>query len=39
MDVIIATFCMERQIPLLFTDRDFVPFVDHLGLLSELPEA
>jgi hypothetical protein len=24
--------------PLLFLDRDFIPFVDHLGLLSVLPE-
>ncbi len=38
MDVIIATFCIERRMPLLFTDRDFIPFVDHLGLLSALPE-
>lgn len=37
-DVIIATFCIERRISLLFVDRDFVPFVDHLGLLSVLPE-
>jgi len=37
-DVIIATFCIERRIPLLFSDRDFIPFVDHLGLLSVLPE-
>ncbi|WP_127347367.1 type II toxin-antitoxin system VapC family toxin [Pseudidiomarina mangrovi] len=37
-DVIIATFCIERQMPLLFTDRDFIPFVDHLGLISALPE-
>ena len=37
-DVIIATFCIERRMPLLFTDRDFIPFVDHLGLLSVLPE-
>ena len=36
-DVIIATFCIEHSIPLLFTDRDFVPFVQHLGLLSVLP--
>lgn len=33
-DVIIATFCIEQSIPLLFADRDFVPFVDHLGLRS-----
>jgi len=37
-DVIIATFCIERKMPLLFLDRDFIPFVDHLGLVSVLPE-
>jgi len=31
-DVIIATFCIERSIPLLFADKDFKPFVEHLGL-------
>ena len=36
-DVIIATFCIERRIPLLFLDRDFIPFVNHLGMLSALP--
>lgn len=36
--LIIATFCIERRIPLLFIDRDFIPFVDHLGLLTVLPE-
>lgn len=38
VDVIIATFCIEQRMPLLFTDRDFIPFVDHLGLISALPE-
>jgi predicted nucleic acid-binding protein len=33
VDVIIATFCIEQELPLLFTDRDFTPFVRHLGLL------
>jgi len=37
-DVIIATFCIEQKMPLLFLDRDFIPFVDHLGLLSALTE-
>ncbi len=37
-DVIIATFCIERKMPLLFLDRDFIPFVDHLGLVSVLAE-
>lgn len=31
-DVIIATFCIENQLPLLFSDRDFIPFVEYLGL-------
>jgi predicted nucleic acid-binding protein len=31
-DVIIATFCIDRNIPLLFSDKDFKPFVKHLGL-------
>ena len=31
-DVIIATFCIENNMPLLFSDRDFLPFVEHLKL-------
>lgn len=33
-DVIIATFCIENGIPLLFSDKDFRPFVRHLGLIE-----
>lgn len=33
-DVIIATFCIENQNPLLFSDKDFIPFVNHLGLIQ-----
>ncbi|MBL4681647.1 MAG: PIN domain nuclease [Pseudomonadales bacterium] len=33
-DVIIATFCIKNKIPLLFKDKDFTPFMSHLGLLS-----
>ena len=33
-DVIIATYCIENKIPLLFSDKDFVPFVDNLRLKS-----
>ena len=33
-DVIIASFCIENKIPLLFSDRDFMPFVKHLNLLQ-----
>ena len=32
VDVIIATFCIEEKHTLLFSDKDFVPFVHHLGL-------
>ena len=31
-DVIIASFCIEHHFPLLFSDKDFKPFVQHLGL-------
>jgi predicted nucleic acid-binding protein len=31
-DVIIASYCIEHEMPLLFTDKDFKPFVEHLGL-------
>ena len=33
-DVIIATFCIDSQNSLLFTDKDFLPFVEHLGLIA-----
>jgi len=32
IDVIIATNCIELDLPLLHCDRDFDPFVAHLGL-------
>jgi predicted nucleic acid-binding protein len=31
-DVIIASFCIEHSLALLFSDKDFKPFVEHLGL-------
>jgi len=37
-DVITATFCIENTLPLLFSDRDFIPFVDNLGLATVLRE-
>lgn len=33
-DVIIASFCIEHHIPLLFSDKDFKPFVSQLGLVE-----
>lgn len=35
-DVIIATYCIDEKVPLLFQDRDFKPFVDKLTLASAL---
>ena len=32
VDVIIATYCIEYSHSLLFADKDFLPFVTHLGL-------
>ena len=36
IDVVIATFCIRNGYPLLFQDRDFPPFVEHLGLTPVL---
>jgi predicted nucleic acid-binding protein len=33
IDTLIATRCILEDIPLLFSDRDFEPFVEHLGLV------
>lgn len=32
IDVMIGTYCIEVELPLLYSDRDFDPMVDHLGL-------
>ena len=32
IDTLIATYCIENGMTLLHADRDFVPFVRHLGL-------
>ena len=37
IDTVIATYCIESGLPLLYSDRDFDPFVMHLGLRSALP--
>ena len=35
-DVIIASYCIEQKIPLLFIDKDFQPFVDKLDLIAAI---
>lgn len=37
VDAIIATRCIRSGFTLLYSDRDFDPFVQHLGLRSALP--
>jgi hypothetical protein len=39
IDTIIATRCIQSRVPLLYSDRDFDPFVEHLGLRAALPGA
>jgi predicted nucleic acid-binding protein len=39
IDTLIATRCIEGGFALLYSDRDFDPFVTHLGLLSALKAA
>ncbi len=36
-DVIIASFCIKQKLPLLFSDKDFKPFVKYLGLTEVCP--
>ena len=36
IDTLIATRCILDRIPLLYSDRDFDPFVEHLGLISAM---
>jgi predicted nucleic acid-binding protein len=39
IDTIIATRCIESRLSLLYSDRDFDPFVTHLGLSSAMPNS
>lgn len=36
IDTLIATRCILDDLPLLYRDRDFDPFVQHLGLRSAM---
>ena len=36
IDTVIATRCIASGLTLLYSDRDFDPFVQHLGLRSAL---
>jgi len=34
VDVIIASWCIEHAVPLLYSDRDFDPMIENLSLLT-----
>ena len=36
IDVMIASYCIEHELPLLYSDRDFDPMVEHLNLQSAM---
>ena len=36
IDTIIATYCIENRLALLYSDKDFQPFQEHLNLQSAL---
>lgn len=36
IDTLIATRCIRDRLPLLYADRDFDPFVTHLGLIPAM---
>jgi predicted nucleic acid-binding protein len=38
IDTLIATSCIEHDLSLLYSDRDFDPFVEHLELRAALPK-
>lgn len=35
-DILIGSFCISSSLPLLFSDRDFQPMVQYLGLTSAM---
>ena len=39
IDTLIATRCIENGLPLLYSDKDFDPFVEYLGMRSAMQEA
>jgi len=37
VDCLIAAWCIAHRVPLLHSDRDFLPFAEHCGLLQFAP--
>ena len=38
IDTLIATSCIQKGMALLYSNKDFDPFVEHLGLRTALPQ-
>jgi predicted nucleic acid-binding protein len=36
IDTLIATYCIQNRTPLLYSERDFDPLVEHLGPVSAM---
>ncbi len=32
IDLLLASYCIDEELPLLFEDRDFLPYIEHFGL-------
>jgi predicted nucleic acid-binding protein len=39
INTLIATFCVEKNYALLYSDRDFEPFVEYLGMRSAMVQS
>ena len=39
INTMIATFCIEKNYSLLYSDHDFEPFVEHLGMRSAMVQS
>jgi len=39
INTLIATFCIEKNYALLYSDRDFEPFVERLGMRSAMVQS
>jgi len=39
IDTLIGTFCIRNDYPLLFSDKDFLPLINELGLIAAIGSA
>ena len=36
MDLLIASYCIDKSYPLLYVGQNYIPFENHLGLINEM---